>query len=199
MQPRLNSSKKWTSFPKELTQQIKDVFKEGFGAKVKNGEIFVDGRIYAAEILLKVGYLENGRLAQANFEVSLDFNASKQNAMEQIQFAMDCAASMMEDYFQNEEEGLSDFPRNWQPFDISGRQVFLRVTTVNDKLEAEANRLLGEDPDLTDDLVQGESEDDLRAQIHGMLGLHGDDVDDDDDDGGNDDDGGHNHGPHCKH
>lgn len=201
MQPRLNTSKKWTSFPKELTQQIKEVFTEGFGEAVKNGEILVEGRIFKEEIMLRVGYLEKGRLAQANFEVSLDFNPSKQNAMEQIQFAMDCAASMMEDYLQNADDGLSDFPRNWQAFEIANRKVFLKVTTVNEKLEAEADRLLGETAEEGEALLRGEEdEESLRSQIHGMLGLNGDD---DDEDGGDDDGhgghGGHKHGPGCKH
>jgi hypothetical protein len=205
MQPRLNTSKKWTAIPAELAQQIKDVFTEGFGPAVKNGAISVEGRFYAKEILLRVGYLEKGRLAPANFEVSLDFEPAKQNAMTQIQFAMDCAASMMEDYLQNEEDGLADFPRTWEAFDIAGRQVFLKVTTENKAIEAEANKLLGDDTEVTDGLVVGEDEEELRKQVYGMLGLHGNDKDatDDDSDDPDEDDGhggkGHKHGPGCKH
>lgn len=167
MLPRLPNSKKWTALPPELIQQIREVFTEGFAEKIKNGEILVDGRIYPNELLLRVGYLETGRLAQANFEVSLDFNMAKQNAVEQIHFAIDCAASMMEEYFQGEGT-LSDFPRHWQPFQISGRQVYLQVSTENQRLEAEADKILG----LTNSgLVQGADEDEDREAVRQMLGI----------------------------
>src|SRR5690606_11832643 len=135
------------------------------------GEILVEGRIYAEELLLRVGYLEKGRLAQANFEVSLDFNAAKQNALEQVHFAIDCAASMMEDYFQN-DQSLIDFPRIWQPFQISGREVFLQASSVNTRLEAEADRILGTHDDH---LVKDADEDEVRTHVHHMLGLEGED------------------------
>jgi hypothetical protein len=202
MQPRLNTSKKWTAIPAELAQQIKEVFTEGFGPSIKDGAISVEGRFYAKEILLRVGYLEKGRLAPANFEVSLDFEPAKQNAMTQIQFAMDCAASMMEDYLQNDEEGLADFPRTWEAFDIAGRQVFLKVTTENKALEAEANKLLDDDTEVTGGLVVGEDEEELRKQVYGMLGLHGNDKESSESEereASDDHKGGHVHGPGCKH
>src|ERR1700677_1818331 len=102
MIPRLKSSVKWTDLPKELCAQIREVFEENFTAAAKNGRFVVSGRIYPHELCFRAGYLENGRLRQANFEVSLDFNAAKQNAFEQIQVCVDCAASMFEQYLENQ-------------------------------------------------------------------------------------------------
>src|SRR5882672_4312625 len=103
MTPRLPNSTKWTPLPPELVTQIQSVFEEAFEAQKTKGAFTAEGRIYASEILLRVGFLEQGRLAQANFEVSLDFNPKKQNALEYIHLAIDCAASMMETFFAEEE------------------------------------------------------------------------------------------------
>lgn len=177
MNPRHTSSAKWTSLPDELLGQVKSIFEEAFGDKLSKGKLMIEGRIYPQELLFRVGYLESGRLQQANFEISMDFNPQKQNALEQIHFAIDCAASMMEEYF--ELGSLEDFPRTWQPFSVQGKKAFLQVSTVNTNLEAEADRLLGE---LSDDLVQGEDEASDREAVITMLGLGGED--DDDDEGG---------------
>src|SRR5687767_3500911 len=99
MTPRLPTSKKWTALPAELCTQIRDVFAESFAEPAARGQILVEGRIYPEELLLRVGYLEKGRLRQSNFEISLDFDANKQNALEHIHFAIDCAASMMQEFF----------------------------------------------------------------------------------------------------
>lgn len=157
MIPRLKSSHKWTSLPPELCTQISDVFSETFASEAKIGKFVVEGRIYGQELLVRVGYLENGRLRQVNFEVSIDFNANKQNALELIHFAIDCAASFLQEYFAAEGE-IEQFPRTWKAFTIDKKDVFIQVTTVNTHLEAEADRLLGKS---ADDLVQGDDETDL--------------------------------------
>src|SRR5665213_2667718 len=121
MIPRLKTSLKWTALPAELCTQIREVFEENFGDAVKNGKIVISGQIYPNELCFRAGYLENGRLRQANFEVSMDFNAKKQNAFEQIQSCVDCAASMMQQYLEiynradedAETTGLEDFPDQW--------------------------------------------------------------------------------------
>ena len=171
MIPRHPSSKKWTALPPELCGQIREVFEESFPEAAKAGKIVVAGRIYPSELLLRVGYLENGRLRQANFEVSLDFNSAKQNALEQIHSAIDCAASMMQEYFDRDQD-LEEFPVTWQPIKFDKRELFVQITTENTDLEAEADRLLGSAEDA---LVQGsdealEAEEDEKAVIS-MLGL----------------------------
>jgi hypothetical protein len=178
MQPRLKTSTKWTSLPKELCQQVRDVFTESFAEAIKSGEIQVLGRIYPQELLLCVGYLEKGRLRPANFEISIDFDANKQNALELIHCAVDCAASMMGEYFAVDGD-LTDFPREWQPFKVEGKSVFAQVTTTNTDLEREANRLLGIEKD---DLVQESEEEDTeeaRKKVITMLGLDKEDDFDD--------------------
>lgn len=167
MTPRRKNSLKWTPLPKELCAQIREVFEENFAKESKSGQFLVTGRIYPEEICFQAGYLEKGRLAQANFEVSLDFTASKQNAFEQIQICVDCAASMMQRYFESESD-LEEFPREWQKHNLDGRELYLQVSTLNSELESEADRLLGEADDA---LVQGEDPDEDERAVISLLGL----------------------------
>lgn len=152
LKPRLSTSKKWTQFPKEFSSQIEDVFKENFGDHLSKTKLFVEGRIYQEEILLRVGFLKEGRLAQANFEASMQYSPKEQDAVERIHNCIDAVASMIMEYFENEDE--ADFPRYWKEFPFQGKKIFLQFTTDNTELEAQADALLGEN---ADDLVQEES------------------------------------------
>jgi hypothetical protein len=141
MVPRVSSSTKWTNLPPELLNQIQDVFSESFQDRSRMGKFHSQGWIYAQEMVLRVGFLENGRLVQNNFEFSMDFDAKKQNALEQIHLAIDCIASMVAEYF--ETEGELDMPLDWSEYNFDSHRVFLRYSTINTTLEEEANRLLG--------------------------------------------------------
>ncbi len=162
MNPRLKSSKKWTNFPKEYSDQIQAVFNENFAQYLEDAELIIEGRIYTEEIVLRVGYHEAGRLAQANFEVSMNYSQEQQDAVSRIHNCVDAAASMMMEYF--EKEGEVDFPYVWQEFPFQGKKLYLQYSTENSNLEAEANRLLGiEDESIV--YEEAESEDALsRAE-----------------------------------
>lgn len=149
MHPRLASSIKWTALPKELSDQIKSIFTEAFSAQLADARLIVDGRIYPEELLLRVGHIKGKSIRQINFEVSLGFDPKKQNALKEIHFAIDCAASMMDEYFR--AESLSEFPLHWQKFDAQNKDAYIQVSTVNTDLEAQADALLGE---LDDSLVR---------------------------------------------
>lgn len=141
MNPRLKSSKKWTAFPKEYSEQIQTVFSENFADYFDEEELVVEGRIYKEEILLRVGLRIKDRLTQPNFEVSMNYSQSKQDAIARIHNCIDAAASMMLEYFEN--EGEADLPYVWKEFPFQGVKLYLQFTTENSRLEAEANRLLG--------------------------------------------------------
>ena len=162
MKPRLSSSKKWTAFPKEFVQQIHSAFKENFEKELKNAELIVEGRIYPQEILVRVGFLEAGRLKQANFEISVEYSQTQNEAVTRIHDAVDAAASMMLDYFEkekNNEEEL-DLPLSWKEILFNNRKLYMQFSTVNSKLEAEADALLGVSEDS---LVNEDSEEELET------------------------------------
>lgn len=142
MEPRLKTSKKWTGFPKDYLKQIIDACGQNFSPQAKKGKFHADGRIYPGEILLQVGYLESGRLKQANFEASIEYETRKDDVLKLIHLAIDACASLLAEYFEEEE---TDFPREWKVFLIESREVYLRHTTDNTDLDAEADRLLGEE------------------------------------------------------
>ncbi len=141
MIPRLKTSKKWTAFPKEYLSQIEEVFTSTFKKQLHGSQLIVEGRIYTEEILLRVGVREKGRLAQSNFEVSMNYSPKTKDAVERIHDCIDAAASMMNDFFGSPEE--TDFPRSWQEFEFNKRPLYLQFSTENSDLEAQADALLG--------------------------------------------------------
>lgn len=144
MNPRLKNSKKWTDFPKEYLKQIEDVFTQNFKTKLGQSELVVQGRIYPGEILLRVGVHHRSQLTQGNFEVSMDYDTKKKDAIDRIYNCVDAAASMMDEYFDKmEKEEEIDFPRTWQEYEFENHKLFLQYTTVNTTLEAKADELLG--------------------------------------------------------
>lgn len=143
MNPRLKSSKKWTSFPKEYLKQIETVFKDNFSQYLDNADLIIEGRIYPEEIMLRVGYLEKGRLVQANFEVSVDYSSEGEEALKSIHSCVDAAASMMMEYLEN--DGDVDFPYTWKEYPFQGKKVYLQYSSINTSLEEQANKLLGLD------------------------------------------------------
>jgi len=153
MKPRLITSKKWTHFPKEYVHQIKQVFNEAFSEQLKGGNLVIEGRIYPEEILLRVGFLEKGRLQQNNFEISMDYSQEKKEAIDRIHDCIDATASMMNEFFIS--EGAVEFPLVWKDYDFNGKRIWVQHSTINSNLEAEADRLLG----ITDEhLVKEETE-----------------------------------------
>jgi hypothetical protein len=140
MQPRLKNSKKWTAFPQEYTTQIKDVFEQNFSEQKGKRQFVVEGRIFTNEIILRVGLSAAGELKQDNFEVSVDYNRDEKEAILQMNHCVDALASMVMDYFENQND---DFPRQWAAFPFQDTTVYLQYSSVNSTLEAEADKILG--------------------------------------------------------
>ncbi len=166
MFPRLNTSKKWTSIPQEYIDQIKQVFSENFAEHLLGAKLIVQGRIYQQEILLRVGYLEKDRLAQSNFEVSIDYKSSSSDQiMEKIHTAIDAVGSIMNEYFEMEQN--LDLPRVWKEFEFNKTKLYIQFSTENTDLEQQANELLGvtEDQILNDN---DESDEELSADLEDL-------------------------------
>jgi len=142
MQPRLSSSRKWTDLPKELTQQIRSVFKQNFKEQVGKGVVEADGKIFPEEILIRVGYRQEKVLKQINWDISIEYKRSKDNVLKLLHMAIDAAAALFEQAFSAEDDG--DFPRKWEEVDFEGRKIYVQYSTVNSKLESEADKILGE-------------------------------------------------------
>lgn len=190
MKPRLKTSKKWSSLPPELTEQIRSVFRDSFAKHLGPAKVIVEGRIYPEEIMLRVGFIEPNRLKQENFEVSmdLDLQTKKSSVLGKVHACVDAIASVMHEYFENKgkEESELDLPYEWRSYEFNKAEIYLCYSTINTELEAAADALLGEAAGTDDVLVHVEEEDDELP------------VDDSGDDGGGDegDDGGGKHRHH---
>lgn len=188
--PRLVDSQQWTELPVDFLNKVRDVFSHQFEFESLKGSFFVSGRIFPKELLVRIGYLENGRLRQINFEASLDLKTdapgqvlsktefesnsedefdvdldsedceetdldfvkasesatvseNDSSTMDQLYVCIDALGSLMEEYFQLEEGEDIDVPINWRGYEIEGQMIYLRHSTINTQLEAEADRILG--------------------------------------------------------
>ncbi len=155
MNPRYKSNKKWTQFPEDLTRGISDIFKQNFAAQLVDYiEVHVSGRFYEKEIILQVGLNKKGELRFTNFEVSLDHKNDPTKIIEQVYLAVDVIANLIADYFENNEE--HELPYVWTEFPFNNQKVWIQYSSENPRLEAEANKLLGE---LKDALLKEVDED----------------------------------------
>lgn len=141
MNPRKKQSKKWSAVPSELSKQIKTVFEESFSKQLGTKSLKVEGRIYPTEIMMRIGINTKGELRFQNFEVSIDHSAEKQDTVQKITIAVDAIASLMVDYFENEDE--QEMPLVWQEYPFENEKIWLQYSSTNSDLEAEANKLLG--------------------------------------------------------
>lgn len=167
MEPRLASSKKWTSFPDEYLKQIQQVFNKSFKLHIEKGKILTEGRIYKEELLLKVGYLENERLKQCNFEISVEYDKKKENAVKLIYLLIDVAATMMDEFFMAEND--HDFPKLWQDYEVEGKKVFLQYSSTNSELEKQADEILG----VADEGLINDSDEETIEDLKKGMGLDG--------------------------
>lgn len=162
MTPRNPSQKKWTALPSEFREKAAQVFAQNFIRESKQGSFLIDGRIYPGEVVMRAGYVENGRLKQTNFEVSLDTSAGasapNSSVMDKLFLGIDVLGSVFETHFehlQEEEADEIEYPMAWEEYEFDDAKVFLRFSTVNTALEEAADRLLGES---ASPLFQDESE-----------------------------------------
>ncbi|HVK60039.1 MAG TPA: hypothetical protein VM432_00765 [Bdellovibrionales bacterium] len=192
--PRLPSSTKWTDVPAEFLAKVVTVFVNQFDIEAANGEFIADGRIYPEEVVLRVGYLEKGRLKQVNFEASMDIKGlapekslaadaeavsaeEKSDTMDRLFTCIDAIGSMMEEYFEVGDEEELDVPLYWKEFEFEGETVFLQHSTANTRLEDEADRILGllaedlvrENQESEDALVKAEIDSELAAEVQKLI------------------------------
>jgi hypothetical protein len=178
MEPRLKSSKQWTPIPPDYIRQVKEALLGHFPDKSKTGEWIMDGRIYSEELLVRMGYHEEGKIKQITFELSTQYVAQRDSMTDLLSLVVDVAANLLETAFSSATDDA--FPRSWQEYAVEKKRIFIQYSSANTKLEEEANRLLGE---TTDTLLRGHEEDDeaetLKNIIKAKLGVDDEDSDDD--------------------
>lgn len=167
MNPRYKTNKSWTEFPADLNKGICDIFTQNFAKQLgKDTEVKVSGRVYTQEIILRIGLHKKGELRHTNFEVSVDHKGeaadSQSKVIEIVYLAVDAVASLMMEYFENDED--IELPFTWMEYPFNGKKVWLQYSSTNPDLEAEADKLLGFDADgLLKNSDEERSEDALDA------------------------------------
>lgn len=180
MNPRVSTQKTWTTLPREFREKAAQVFARNFRKESVKGDFLIEGRIYPSEIILRAGYTEKDRLKQTNFEVSIDLTkdqhsdqAADKTTMDQLFLGIDVLGSVFETHFEHLNEEESDdveYPFNWEEFEFDDHKVFLRFSTVNTRLEDEADRILGQSaPGLFNEDAETSTDAMTRAEIDSDL------------------------------
>jgi hypothetical protein len=78
---------------------------------------------------------------------------SENQTMQKIYVCIDALGSVMEEFFALGEEGEIDVPVHWRPFDFEDETVYLQHSTINTRLEEEADRLLALHADFCDESI----------------------------------------------
>ncbi len=133
----------YTAFPEELLSAIKEAFEEEFEEQAQEGEFFSFGRIYQGEIVLKVGYLGTGNIAQVNFNTSIEASGSEASVIPAVENLVFSSKELFVDYFKN--KNLENFSYHWNPMNSSSK-VSYKFDACNTSLENQADALLEDSP-----------------------------------------------------
>ncbi|OQW48590.1 MAG: hypothetical protein A4S09_04115 [Proteobacteria bacterium SG_bin7] len=161
MEPRRSSSVKWVLLPQEYCKLALEVFETQFVDRLDGAQLMIEGRIYREELIVRLGFLRPNTIRQINFEASVDFDLNKENAFELLNFLMDPLASWLESFLETKE---IEFPPLWKKHRFKNRDVYMQYSTVNSKLEAEADRLLGLEHGLLNADEDGLTEEEQKDQ-----------------------------------
>lgn len=145
MQPRQETSTRWTAFPPELKSQIQDVFREHFVQRLAQHELVIEGRIFPEELCLRVGFLQTKTQLQSNFEGSVDIATGGADAVAKIHLLVDFLATTIEAHTL--EEASEQLPLTWAEHQFENQTVYLQYNRENSDLTRQANELLGIAPD----------------------------------------------------
>lgn len=141
--PRLKTSKAWTDIPEDFKLQVTTLYKSHFKNEAKSGSFDLLGRIYKNEIVLRFLYLPSGTIRPVQFDLSTNYEATQQKtALKVFELLVDCGASLFQSTFEDETFGV---PAIWTEIDFDGTMIYARSEAINQKLEDEANKLLGEE------------------------------------------------------
>jgi len=161
IEPKNKHNSAFTKLPQELLESISEVFNENFEEQSKKGRFLSFGQVHQSELVLRVGYVEEGSIGQINFDTSNEASGSEAQIISSLEEMVFATKELFIDYFKN--KNLENFSYHWNPLTASEKsgQVYYKMDTTNTELEKKANALLGEnfDADETDALIVGEMSD----------------------------------------
>ncbi len=146
MQPRRPDSKKWTALPAEYLDNVRSVVKQQYETVLSTVEVISEGRVFDKEIVLRIGFLPQGRLKQHIFEVSFDIPEAKDNSLPKLNGALDFLGTLLNEFIEkngfDENEYEAELPVLWKPMVIDKNVFHFQYSTVNSKLETLADEWL---------------------------------------------------------
>lgn len=156
LSPRNEENKSFSLLPPELLETILEIFKDTFQEESTKGDFFCLGQVHQGEILLRLGYVEKGSIKQVNFDTSIDVEPNEPHVTDLLDELIVGTKELFINYFKN--KNLEDFSYYWNPLETSkNHAIFYKYDATNTQLEAEANKLLGEE-NLDSSLIHGDME-----------------------------------------
>lgn len=148
MNPKLSTSIQWTHLPSEFLEQVHASLLKLWPAIPENLSLIVEGWVFPEELVVRIGFLEKGRLTQANFEISKEIS-KKQKIMDQVEICFDAAFTSANEYLTaGESANPHVYPRIWKELTHKGNPLWFQFSTENSELEKQANQLLGAENSL---------------------------------------------------
>lgn len=148
IKPKNTVNKTYSKLPSELTKAISDEFE----STLKKPGFVSFAQVYINEIVLRVGYRPENSIKQVNFDLSANIEPEGLKPLEILEKLIDSAKDLFHSYFQ--EEDVKEFSPSWA--DVANTQISYRFDGTNTELEEEANRLLGEDTEETNEMNSSE-------------------------------------------
>ncbi len=146
MQPRRADSKKWTSLPQDYIENLQTTLKTQYAKDLTKTDVIVDGRVYEKEIVLRIGFLPEGRLKQSNFELAFDLPEAKDQVLTKLNHGIDFLGSLMAEFFDKDGFENSEYeealPVVWKTLSDKKDIFYFQYSTVNSKLESMADEWL---------------------------------------------------------
>lgn len=151
MQPRRSDSKKWTALPKEFLENVHTTITNLYKKELSDVDVVVEGRVYDREILVRIGFLPQGRLKQHNFELAFDVPEAKDQVLSRLNTSLDFLGSIFTEFFAKDGFENSEYeetlPILWKPVSFSKDVLHFQYSTVNSKLESLADEWLSKQGD----------------------------------------------------
>ena len=135
MQPRRTDSKKWTTLPKDYLENVQSTLKTQYAKHLKMTDVIVEGQVFEREILVRIGFLPNGRLKQHNFEIAMDVPEAKDQVLTKLSGAIDFLGSILNEFFEKDGFENSEYeetlPVLWKPLSDKKDVFHFQYSTIN--------------------------------------------------------------------
>ncbi len=156
MLARQKNSKSGKVIPLDWSEGVARLLNEGYKSECKTQGRYFDvlGQIYQEELLLITSWLSEKDQFAAPITLFLSCNQEQMNTEKKVKETqenfIDLTGMFFDEIFSSEE--WNNFEPEWQEVTHKGQTYWHKITRENINATLEANKLLGEDFDMEDEI-----------------------------------------------